>query len=569
MNCAECKENLVAYAEGLLPESQRRAVESHLQGCPPCRAELKHISALRDRLTANGNASTRIELENAVLDRILREQSLRLNKANKADRQLQLWRKIMKSRITKLGSAAAIIFCVLGLLDFFGNGETLYAQVMRGLKSARTIHILGESLRNGRWEKGMEAWYDRDIGVVEEDWRDDTLSSKRIDNGTHSWQYQHTNNLVKRSKSLSPMGVVADVLDVRKITEKGIRDPENDKVVNGERYFAYTRSNEESTHQICIWLDEAKRVRSLEKSHVLDNGQWETYRVAEVEYDVEINPEIFSPQFDADVRIVEIDTVLDEYFSLDKAISTKEALGFIFAIHELKRCEDNLIFTICSIRPTASTRSLVRASDPAVWAYGSFHLGSSWKRIDNYGRGRSFVPIRLAHAYHAGLEVQWVLFFPEGFEPEGPEECEFEVYISTISKLREERIEDGLPIKQNFKSMAILPLPQEQTALQQVMDDTYSTIMELEPLVAFEGLSQKLQLVPFTDEEMDAWAQKAPMSPVSKKWLSGDKSWRRSHQLPSSEISKEDWIKDRLGHLQQCKDRYKEFLEEVKKREQE
>jgi len=92
--------------------------------------------------------------------------------------------------------------------------------------------------------------------------------------------------------------------------------------------------------------------------------------------------------------------------------------------------------------------------------------------------------------------------------------------------------------------------------------------MELEPLVAFDRLSQKLQLVPFTDEEMDAWAQKVPMSPASKKWLSGDKSWRLSHQLPSSEIDKEDWIKDRMDYLQEIENNYKEFLQEVKKREQ-
>ncbi len=478
-----------------------------------------------------------------------------------------IWRIIMKTRIRKLTSAAAVI--IIGIFFFFGNShETLYAQVMKGLKSALTVHVFGESLRNGQWEKGMEAWYDRDIGVVEEHWRDDTLSSKRIDNGTHSWQYQHTSNLVKRSKSLDPMGVVADVLDVREITEKAIRDPGNDKVVNGERYFAYMHSNEESTNQLRVWLDEAKRVRSVEKSHVVDSGQWETYRVAKVEYDVEINPEIFSPEFGPDVRIVEVDTVLDEYFGLDMTIFTKEALGFIFAIHELKRCEDNLIFTICSIRPTDATRKKVKSSGLAVWDYGSFSVGNAWRRLDDYGRGRSFVPTTLAHLYHAGLEVQWLLFSPQGFEPEGPKECEFEIYISTTHKHREERTKDGLPIKQNFKSMAILGLPQEQTALQQVMDDTYSTIMELEPLVAFDRLSQKLQLVPFTDKEMDTWAQKVPMSPASKKWFSGDKSWRRSHELPSSKISEEDWVKDRMEYLQEIKDKYKEFLEEVEKREQ-
>ena len=35
MNCEKCKELLVAYAEDLLAESQKQAIESHLNTCPP------------------------------------------------------------------------------------------------------------------------------------------------------------------------------------------------------------------------------------------------------------------------------------------------------------------------------------------------------------------------------------------------------------------------------------------------------------------------------------------------------------------------------------------------------
>ncbi|MHC4622166.1 MAG: anti-sigma factor family protein [Planctomycetota bacterium] len=144
MNCAECKGLLVGYVEGLLEDSQKQAVESHLEGCPPCRAELTLFTGLRDRLTANGKTLAQRDLENKVLDRILREQSLRLKKANQTDRQLQLWRIIMKSKITKLAAAAAIIIVAAISITYLGElGSVAYAleQTIQANHSVRYLHV--------------------------------------------------------------------------------------------------------------------------------------------------------------------------------------------------------------------------------------------------------------------------------------------------------------------------------------------------------------------------------------------------------------------------------------------
>lgn len=481
-----------------------------------------------------------------------------------------IWRSIMKSRITKFSAAAAFAAVMVGFIIFFGFGQqTLYAQVMKGLSSARTIHVIGKSLRNGQWEKGIEAWYEQGIGVVEEHWRDGVLKTKRIDNGTHSWQYWLTSNLVKRSESFDPMGIVADILDVKKLTEKAVRDPENDKVINCERYFAYVRSNEENTYKILTWLDEAKRIRAWEKSHVVDSGQWETYRIGEVEYDVNLDSITFSTDFGPDVRIVEVDEIINEYFNLEDAFFTEEVLGHIFAVHQLKKCKGDFIYAVCSIRPTAATRSLVRASGPAVWAYGGFSLGSSWKRVDKYGRGRSYEPINLGQLYHWGLQVQLVLFYAKGFEPGGPEQCEFEVYMYTSGKLREARVAAGLPERQRFNPLAVLQLPDEQVEVGLVLDEVYSVASELEPLVAFDKL--RLRSVPFTDEEMGEYIKEHPTSGETRAYRAGDRSKNaRLHHGQSSkpsEINREDWVKDRIEYLQERKKSYREFLEEVQRKE--
>ncbi|MHC4193971.1 MAG: anti-sigma factor family protein [Planctomycetota bacterium] len=127
MNCEKCKELLVAYLEDVLERSDKQAIESHLNTCPPCRAEANEIISLRDRLVTNGKALAQTNLEDKVLNRIVREQSSKLRKVSKSNRQIQLWRMIMKSRITKLAAAAAIIVAVsifgwVSSHDGSGNG---------------------------------------------------------------------------------------------------------------------------------------------------------------------------------------------------------------------------------------------------------------------------------------------------------------------------------------------------------------------------------------------------------------------------------------------------------------
>ena len=87
MNCEQCKELLVAYVEGILAESQKQQIESHLQDCPPCRAEAAELTALHGRLTTNGEALAQTDLEDKVLNRIVRQQSLKLKKATKFNNQ--------------------------------------------------------------------------------------------------------------------------------------------------------------------------------------------------------------------------------------------------------------------------------------------------------------------------------------------------------------------------------------------------------------------------------------------------------------------------------------------------
>ena len=139
MNCAECKEILVAYLEDLLAEPQKQAVTEHLKDCHLCQAEVKQLTNLQERLVRNGRAAAQSDLENEVLNRIVREQNVRLKAANKASAGLKLRRLIMRSSVTRMAAAAVIIVAVLIGIQQFGSGTVTFAKVVEPILNARTL----------------------------------------------------------------------------------------------------------------------------------------------------------------------------------------------------------------------------------------------------------------------------------------------------------------------------------------------------------------------------------------------------------------------------------------------
>ena len=138
MNCAEYKELFVEYIEGLLDESRRQQVEEHLKDCPNCRAEVQQLTNLHDRLVDNGKNTAQSNLEDKVMDKIVREQSARLKAAAKAGTALRLRRTFMKSPLTKIAAAAVIIIAAVIVLNPIGSSVT-WAQVVKPILNARTM----------------------------------------------------------------------------------------------------------------------------------------------------------------------------------------------------------------------------------------------------------------------------------------------------------------------------------------------------------------------------------------------------------------------------------------------
>jgi len=164
MNCAECRELLVTHLEGLLEDAQKRTVVDHLKTCKVCRAEFKGLQTLRQRLVSNGKALAQSDLENEVMNRIVREQNVRLRSAAQAGMGLHLRRLIMKSSMVKVAVAAAVVLvCVGGFFLVSGTRSVALADVLAQVQQITaymyqmTMTINGKAPTGQSMDQNVEA----------------------------------------------------------------------------------------------------------------------------------------------------------------------------------------------------------------------------------------------------------------------------------------------------------------------------------------------------------------------------------------------------------------------------
>ena len=187
MNCADCKEFLVPLAEGLLAESEKGVVASHLKTCPACRAELKELIDLHNRLVKNGKALKETNLEDDVMNKIIRIQNAKLKQAAAtATESLAVRRTIMKSPIAKFAAAAVIIVAALIVLYVPGGERVAISQVLENVNKVPSfIYRMKMNIEDmsavpeGRIDGlEMQAYISTDVGIRMDAYLKDELISK-------------------------------------------------------------------------------------------------------------------------------------------------------------------------------------------------------------------------------------------------------------------------------------------------------------------------------------------------------------------------------------------------------
>ena len=318
MNCAECKEHLVAYVEGLLTESQEQAIASHLKGCPVCQDELAELTRLRNRLVANGKVLAESELEDKVLNRIFREQSLKLRKVSKLNEQLQLWRKIMKSRITKVAAAAVIVIAVVLSLTFLEKSVApAYAleQTIQASHSVHYLHIINTvvshdepmefwvefepsgQLKNMRFNK--PAWMDPGDGATVIVWKDNKakLWVKKKNFLVTIRDKEIAAEVLRRVEQLDPKFAVERLYEKQ---EQGKAKIEIDEPLDKSKPIIVTatslKKDDDSPFQrIVLFIDQATKLVNIVELYKLEDGEYHKVMTSEYfDYNIPIDAAMFT-----------------------------------------------------------------------------------------------------------------------------------------------------------------------------------------------------------------------------------------------------------------------------------
>ncbi len=141
MNCAECRENLVPFVEGLLDREESLHCQAHLETCAACRAEHAAITRLQRHLVARGPATAGVSLVDPVMQRVLQEQK-------KPERET-IMNTILKHRwgfgLGAVASAAAIILIAfLSLPKAQATAAEVMARGAQAVAKLTSIHLRGQ-----------------------------------------------------------------------------------------------------------------------------------------------------------------------------------------------------------------------------------------------------------------------------------------------------------------------------------------------------------------------------------------------------------------------------------------
>jgi len=135
-DCKKIKDQIADLVTGILPETQVHELEQHLNKCATCRG---YARALKDEDMLLTEFFAKIDTNmTSRQERVL--QTVNRSCLSKKTDTLLIRRTIMKSPITKLAVAAAVIaVVVLGLVEFIGTGSksgVVWAEVARNVEAS-------------------------------------------------------------------------------------------------------------------------------------------------------------------------------------------------------------------------------------------------------------------------------------------------------------------------------------------------------------------------------------------------------------------------------------------------
>jgi hypothetical protein len=146
---------LAAFALGELPQQQVSEVKTHLAECPQCSNELKHLEALLECTGRIRELATDAKIcdsaKKSLFAAVESEKTKYSSRPNIGPESI--WRKIMKSPITKLAAAAVIILTIIIGTHHFGRPVSFttiaFADISKAMKKMPWMHQMSKGLEGG------------------------------------------------------------------------------------------------------------------------------------------------------------------------------------------------------------------------------------------------------------------------------------------------------------------------------------------------------------------------------------------------------------------------------------
>jgi len=389
---------------------------------------------------------------------------------------LPVWR-MPRPLLAGLGGGMALICMTLAVVLIYQE-NTLYARVLRGFEEAGSFHVQSFRYKDDKPVLTSQIWHVRWHGTRIQHHAGDTVVDL-YDNGRDQWQHTQGTDF---AITLQGQGSIlpGELTETARYLKQCERTPAGDKVIDGDLCALYQATHEQTRSM--FWIDDQKRFRRYEEKRLV-NDQWQAEELGTIVYEADVDPNWVMPQFEPPVRIIEPGAMLETRYRLDTAIATAEVMGLDFAVHEVQRCQGNLIVT-CSVRPTPESLQQIDAAGlerhHPTEEYGSFQMMNWWKREPNGDlESRSYARVQLGQVVQNGVFYYWCAMRPTATWPGLENRLEVCGYVHTRRALAELRKKQALPWYENIRPILTIDLPREEVPLEVLSDDLHSIQREV------------------------------------------------------------------------------------------
>jgi hypothetical protein len=326
MNCAQCREELVAHVEGLPGESAAGEVAAHLESCAACRAEHVEAVRLQERLLRAGRPGLQVSLEAPVMDRIVRQQAFTLRRTTMRKH---------KGIIKVVLAAAAVVVVAVGIGALLSSSQSGYAlaQTLEANKGIRWLHFREEPAGEGISEAWAQFGDDGELLRLRLEFPKTMDGAKTVvwqDGKAEVW-FKDKKGAVVLSETMIVRQFTQAFFDAEKVMERlhaaqatGRVEIETEESSGPDEpiRLTVTGSDKPDLREVYLVDPKTRLLTALERYRKTEDGEYRLLgRRSFLDYNKPFDPEVFTLQLPADVMRVDQTT---QKVGLEKGDMTDE-----------------------------------------------------------------------------------------------------------------------------------------------------------------------------------------------------------------------------------------------------